>query len=120
MAGKEGSGQYCRAARFSGERSAGVSYSQVQNILFATPDCELSAYRFLIRGVYHVAVVGDPPDEGLGQEIEMALSGGTSVGLDSKTLTFLRQRRETERKQGLWVERHHRPGLGFRFGGGRE
>ena len=72
-------------------------------------------YRFHIKGVWHVAVIGEPPDEVHGQELEMALARGNPVSLGPETLTFLQHRREKETKQGTWVERHHRPGLGFRF-----
>ena len=107
---------YYRAATFTGERSAGAAYDRVQTLLFAAPECELSAYRFQIMGIWHVAILGDLPDEGLGQELETALASGTLVSLGSDVLTFLQQRRDEERKQGTWVEHHHRPGLGLSFG----
>ena len=37
---------YLRAARFGGEKPAARAYRQAQDLLFATPDCELSAFRF--------------------------------------------------------------------------
>ena len=108
---------YCRAARFTGEQSAGAAYSKIQNLLFHAPDCELSVYRFHMARVWHVAVVGEAPDEGLGLKLEMALACGTPFRLDSSTLKFLQHRRAEERSQATWVERHHRPGLGFRIKG---
>ena len=106
---------YHLAAWFTDEQAAGAAYSPIQDLIFSAPDCELSAYRFHIKGVWHVAVVGVSPDEGLGQGLAMALARGTPVSLDPETLNFLQHRREKESKQGAWVERHHRPGLGFRF-----
>ena len=115
MASEQQAIPYQLAAWFMDERAAGAAYSQIQDLIFSAPDCELSAYRFHIKGVWHVAVVGVSPDEGLGQKLAMALARGTTILLGTETLDFLQHRRETESKKGTWVERHHRPGLGFRF-----
>ena len=115
MASKQQSSPYHAAAWFTDEHAAGAAYSLMQDLIFNAPDCELSVYRLHIKGVWHVAVVGDPPDEGLGQELTIALANGTPILLGTETLNFLQHRRETEVKRGTWVERHHRPGLGFRF-----
>jgi hypothetical protein len=103
------------AAWFTGKQAAGATYSQMQNLIFSAPDCELSVYRFHIKGVWYVAVIGVSPDEGLSQELAIALAHGTPILLGTETLNFLQHRRETQSKQGTWVERHHHPGLGFRF-----
>lgn len=115
MASEQQPTPYYRAATFAGEEPAGTAYAQLQNLIFTNPDCELSVYRFHIARVWHVAVVGDrPDDEMLGQELETALASGTLVSLASDVLDLLWQRRETESKEGTWVEHHHRPGLRFR------
>ena len=115
MASEQRTTPYYRAARFTGEQAAGSAYSQIQDLIFAEPDCELSVYRFHMTEIWHVAVVGDPPDMEIGQKLETVLADGTSVALGSTTLSFLQRRRIEERRPGIWVERHHRPGLGFRF-----
>ena len=115
MASEQQATPYDLAAKFTGKQAAGDAYSQVQNLIFNGPDCELSVYRFHIKGVWHVAVVGDSPGEGLGKELAIALAHGITILLGKEALNFLQLRRETESNQGTWVERHHRPGLGFRF-----
>ena len=104
---------YHRAARFPGEREAGVVYIKIQGLI-EPPECDLSAYRFLIRAVWHVAIVGDAPSRELAEQLERHLSGGEPVELPDDTLDFLRRRRQQQLKHGPWVERHHRPGRRFR------
>ena len=115
MASEQQATPYHLAAWFTDEQAAGATYSLMQDLIFNAPDCELSVYRFQMEGVWHVAVVGVSPHEGLGQELAIALAPGTPILLGTETLNFLQYRRETESKPGTWVERHHRPGLRFRF-----
>lgn len=115
MASEQQATPYHLAAWFTGKQAAGIAYSQVQNLIFNAPDCELSVYRFHINGVWHVAAVGILPDEGLTQKLAICLACGTPILLGTETLNFLQHRRETESQKGTWVERHHRPGLKFRF-----
>ena len=49
---------YHLAAWITDEQVAGAPYSRIQDLVFSAPDCELSAYRFHIKGVWHVAIVG--------------------------------------------------------------
>ena len=106
---------YYRAARFPGERDAGAVYFKIQDLIEG-PDCDLSAYRFLILGVWHVAIVGEAPSNQLAEQLEMQLSRGEPVELPVDTLDFLLRRRRQQTKHGPWVERHHRPGRRFRLG----
>ena len=106
---------YHRAARFSGEREAGAVYFRIQDLI-EPPECELSAYRFLNLGVWHVAIVGEAPSAELAEQLEMQLSRGEPVELPVDTLDFLLRRRRQQTKHGPWVERHHRPGRRFRLG----
>ena len=106
---------YHRAARFPGEREAGAVYFRIQDLI-EPPECDLSAYRFLIQSVWHVAIVGDAPESELAEQLERHLYGCEPVELPVETLDFLRRRRQHQSKHGPWVERHHRPGRGFRLG----
>jgi hypothetical protein len=106
---------YCLAAKFSSERAAGRVYFQVQKLI-DNPDADLSAYRLQLQGVWHVAVVGDAPDNGLAEQLEKRIAAGEPVELPSDALDFLIQRRAEQIKHGPWVERHYRPGRRFRFG----
>ena len=106
---------YHRAAKFPGEREAGAVYFRIQDLI-EDPECDLSAYRFLILGIWHVAIVGDTPTSELAEQLEKHLSGGEPVELPVDTLDFLRRRRRQQIKHGPWVERHHRPGRRFRLG----
>ena len=106
---------YHRAAKFPGELEAGAVYFRIQDLI-EPPECDLSAYRFTTHGVWHVAIVGNTPNNELAEELERHLSGGARVELPVDTLDFLRRRREQQIKHGPWVERHHRPGRRFRLG----
>ena len=106
---------YHRAAKFPDDREAGEVYFKIQELI-KPPECELSAYRFLIQGDWHVAIVGDAPASELVEQLEVQLSSGESVELPIDILDFLRRRRQQQTKYGPWVERHHRPGRRFRPG----
>ena len=106
---------YYRAAKFPGEREAGAVYFRIQGLI-EDPECDLSAYRFLVHNVWHVAIVGDAPSSELAEQLERHLSLGEPVELPAETLEFLRGRRQQQIKHGPWVERHHRPGRRFRLG----
>ena len=71
---------YHRAAKFPGEREAGEVYFKIQELI-EPPECELSAYRFLLQGDWHVAIVGDAPPRELLEHLEGQLSSGESVEL---------------------------------------
>ena len=101
---------YVTAARFSGEKPAGRAYRQAQDLLFATPDCELSAYRFHLDRIWHVAVLGDQPPEDLERQLQTILSRGQPASLPEEVLTQLQRRRAQAVNLGPWVEGHHRPG----------
>lgn len=107
---------YCLAARFNTDNRAGRAYFQLQEYVRTHPDeLELSVYRFSLRGQPMVAVVGNAPGEEPGRFIDRALSRGTRVTLEEDVLRFLQERRVQETQRGTWVERHFRPGQGFRF-----
>ncbi len=100
---------YYLASRFSGERPAGRAYFQAQELIFKTPDSELSVYRFQLDRIYHVAVVGDKPDQELEDKLKGFLSAGEYVPLPSMVLKELIVRRWQQTKHGPWIERHYRP-----------
>ena len=102
---------YYRAARFRGERPAGRAYGAAQALLFATEECELSAYRFHLDRIWHVVVLGDTPSADLAEKLEAVLATGESTSLPPQVLGVLMERRRRATEQGPWVERHHRPGL---------
>jgi hypothetical protein len=101
---------YYKAARFRNEGPARRAYFQAQEILFDTPDADLSAYRFLLEQIWHVAVLGEPPPEDLAEKLQTALARGEPASLPPDILKLLAERREQAAKQAPWVERHYRPG----------
>ena len=115
MLQQQESKSYCRAAIFANERLAGKAYLQIQDLIFGT-QCDISAYRFKINDVFHVAVVGDTPDEELDSQLQKALTHGETVCLEEPMLDFLQRRRATQQERGPWVEAHYRPGRRFSFG----
>jgi hypothetical protein len=68
------------AARFQGEGPARRADFAGQDAIIETPRV-LSTYRFLLRGIWHVAVMGDPPPEELGLQLARALRSGDPVEL---------------------------------------
>ena len=70
---------------------------------------ELSAFRFQLDRLWHVAVVGEPPPETFDQAVQAMLSGGTVETLTPDLITFFNERRIEAREIAPWVERHYRP-----------
>ena len=105
---------YHRAAKFPGEREAAAVYFKIQELI-KHPECDLSAYRFLIQDVWHVAIVGEIPSSELADQLERDLSVGERVEISVAILDFLLGRRQEQIENGPWVERHHRPGQRFRL-----
>jgi hypothetical protein len=105
--------QFLQVARFSGERPAGRAYNQLQDAIFRSPACELSVFQMLLQRDWHVAVLGDPPDETLERRIRQVLARGTPASLPDEILAELQRRRAEATQLGPWVERHARPPEGF-------
>lgn len=104
---KEDERPYYRAVRFPGEKAARRAYFATQETIFAT-DWNMSTYRLILGGIWHVAVMGDQPPEELERKLMRALRHGDPVQLPYDVLRPLQQRGETERRNGLWTERHYR------------
>jgi hypothetical protein len=102
---------FVRAARFGAEVTAGRAYVQVQEALFVDLRPNLSAYRFLLREVWHVAVIGEPPPRTLARRIDRILAAGAPATLPTDVLHVLAARREQQIEQGHWSEGHYRPGM---------
>ncbi len=103
--------RYHQAARFPGEEPAGVAYFAAQEAVAAhAGDVDLSAYRFQLNAVYHVAVLGDPPPTALHDELRAILSAGEPAQLPEDVLKLLNARRAQTAEVGPWVEGHYRPG----------
>jgi hypothetical protein len=103
-------GLYYMAARFSSELPAKLSYTQAQELIFRDRKADLSAYRFLLDQVSHVAIVGTQPHERLQNKLEKILSCGEPTSLPDDIVNALHQRRTEMKQQGSWVEGHYRPG----------
>ena len=114
MTGEPEPSPYHLAARFNTERQAERTYFRLQELVRTHPDeLELSVYRFLLKGVSVVAVVGDDPGTEAGRRIDRELARGSRITLEDDVLGFLRERRAQGIQEGSWVERHFRPGQGF-------
>ena len=103
--------RYHQAARFPGEDPAGVAYFAAQEAIFAhAGDVDLSAYRFQLDRVSHVAVLGDPPPTALHDALRAILSSGEPATIPEDVLRLLQARRAQASQVGPWVEGHYRPG----------
>src|SRR5215216_3988517 len=100
--------EYLKVARFLGEKPAGRAYRQAEELLYRSPDTELSTFRFHLNRVWHVAVLGDQPAEELGRRLERILSRGEPASLPEEVLLQLQRRRAQATRLGPWVERHVR------------
>ncbi len=103
---------YHQAARYEDEQLSGEAYFQAQDAVFAV-DVSVSAYRFHLNQLWHVAVLGETPPEEFAQLIQTILSTGEPITLPPEILTFLNQRRIEANQLGDWVEGHYRPGRLF-------
>ncbi len=106
---KEQENRYLAAVRFEQEAVARKTFFKAQDIVFKG-DCELSVYRFQLRGVYHVAVIGEPPPSELQDQLKSILSSGVEADLPEQLKAYLFQRRVQAKRVGPWVEGHYRPG----------
>lgn len=100
---------YQRVARFFGERPAGRAYRQAQHAIFTAEGCDLSVFRLLLDRDWHVAVLGEPPPQELGQTLDRILSRGEPASLPPEIMQALVERRAAATKLGPWVERHIPP-----------
>src|SRR5947209_19036793 len=80
---------YYQAARFANRHHAGTVYTVVQALIYQEKDCDLSAYRLKIKGVWHVIAIGEKPSDSLHVQIEAQLANGTLVTLDHDLLHAL-------------------------------
>ncbi|MBV9282506.1 MAG: hypothetical protein JOZ41_20705 [Chloroflexi bacterium] len=97
---------YFRARRFQREGAARRAYFATQEAIFAA-ECDLSTYRFLLRGIWHVAVMGAEPPEELAQELKQHLRHGDPVDLPEEVRRGLSERGRQQRQSGLWSEGHY-------------
>ena len=100
---------YLRAVRLANEQLAGQVYFQVQEAMYTGEPNNLSAYRFQLRGSWHVAVLGGVPPAPLGERIEAMLAAGEPATLPAEVVTTLANRRAQARQLGRWVEGHYPP-----------
>ena len=101
---------YIRAARFTGEQPAGHAYVALQQAIFTAAPNDLSAYRFQLDGVYHVAVVGVRPPPALEERLMAILAAGVPTELPASVQQTLLARRAQVTPHGPWWEGHYRPG----------
>ena len=101
---------YIRAARFAGEPPAGQAYVALQQAIFTAAPNDLSAYRFQLDGVYHVAVVGIRPPPTLEERLTAILAAGEPAALPATVQQALLARRAQVTPHQTWWEGHYRPG----------
>lgn len=106
---KEPEKPFVAAAKFEAESPAASVYFKAQETVFRN-DCDLSVYRFKLREVSHVAILGESPAPELQAQLADLLAAGTAVQLPNDIVSALLQRRTQAKRVGPWVEGHYRPG----------
>lgn len=106
---KEQEQPFFRAVKYEREVVAARTYFQVQEIVFDS-DCDLSVYRFQLRGISHVAILGAKPPLEVDAKLQSTMKDGVPVALPSEVVKALLKRRSQATNMGPWVERHYRPG----------
>ena len=101
---------YVRAARFAGERPAGQAYFALQQGIFTAALNDLSAYRFQLDGLYHVAVVRVRPAPVLEERLTAIIMAGELTELPAAVQQALFARRAQVAPHQTWWEGHYRPG----------
>jgi hypothetical protein len=102
---------YYAAYRYQQERLAKRAYDSAQQAIYGyTGEVDLSAYRFLLNQVRHVAVLGVKPPDDLEQKLKNVLASGEPTNLPEEILRALEHRRTLAAQISPWVEGHHRPG----------
>lgn len=103
---------YFRCASFGSDQEAGKAYFICQELIAPhAVDCDLSVYRFIFAESFHVVVLGEPPVDELGDEIDGVLAAGTPVDLPDEMRNYLIERRaEVSGPDVPWMEGHYRPG----------
>ena len=100
---------YIRAARFTGEQPAGQAYVALQRAIFTAAPNDLSAYRFQLDGVYHVAVVGIRPPPTLEERLTAILAAGEPAVLPATVQQALLARRAQGTPYAPWWGGQYRP-----------
>ena len=102
---------YGRAARLPGEQPAGRAYRRAQDAIDrAREEVDLSAYRFHVNRVWHVAVLGEAPPAELDHRLQQILAAGAPIELPADILQLPQTRRAQDSQLGGWAEGHWRPG----------
>ena len=102
---------YHRAARFAGEQPAGRAYTQAQRVIYEAPQpIDVSVFRLQLNRLWHVAALGVVPPASVLKALEKILATGEPAELPAEVWRALQDRRAQVARQGLWVERHYRPG----------
>lgn len=99
------------AARFHAERPAKRTYFKAQEAIYRHPTNDLSAFRFQLNRVFHVAVLGMTPDQTLEQRLRKLLAAGDPATLSPEVIATLLARRVAATNESSWTEKHYRPGL---------
>lgn len=103
--------RYHQASRFPGEAPAGEAYVAAEETIAAhAGDVDLSAYRFQLNQINHVAILGEPPPTELHDALRAILATGEPATIPEPVLQQLNARRREATALGPWVEGHYRPG----------
>lgn len=96
------------AAQFRSEPTSERAYFEAQNTIKRHQVNDLSVYRFQLRSVFHVAILGEIPPQPLEQRLRRILAAGDPAALPEDIVSLLLARRAEASQQGPWVERHYR------------
>src|SRR3990167_2073140 len=82
----ESSDLFLLASRFHAERPAKRAYFKAQDLIFRNQHSELSVYRFQVNRVFHVAILGETPEQPLEQRLRKLLAAGDPATLPQEVI----------------------------------
>ncbi len=101
---------YFKVAQYPTEPVSGLAYFAVQDIIANSHDeVDLSSYRFQLKNLWNVVVLGVIPPQEIDAQIQEVLDKGEPADVPEHVIDYLTERRAQATKLGTWVERHQRP-----------
>lgn len=105
---------YVVSAAYQRPNRSKTVYSQLEALLAANEQVDLSVYNLTLNEQPLVIVLGNPPPGDIHDAIQRIMATGQPVEVPASVLAALYQRSLCEWAQGPWRVHHHQPGKRYR------